>query len=76
MKTGVHTLRHSAASLVAQESGQALIVKALLQHDDINTSMGYIHDVDELVIRDDKYSPLRILGKRFAEGAGGGSHYP
>ena len=66
-KLGAHTLRHSSASLVAQEAGQALIVKALLQHDDIHTSMGYIHDVDELVIRDDKYSPLRLLGKRYGE---------
>jgi len=65
-KCGVHTLRHSSASLVAQEAGEALIVKALLQHDDISTSMGYIHDVDELVIRDDKYSPLRILGQRYS----------
>ena len=66
-KTGVHTLRHSSASLVAQETGQALIVKALLQHDDIATSMKYIHDVDDMVIKDDKYSPLRMLGERYAE---------
>ena len=72
-KTGVHTLRHSSASLVAQESGQALIVKALLQHDDIATSMKYIHDVDDMVIKDDKYSPLRLLGKRYGEAVGGGS---
>jgi len=75
-KTGVHTLRHSAASLVAQETGQALIVKALLQHDDIKTSMGYIHDIDELLVRDDKYSPLRLLGKRFAEGSQGAGRSP
>jgi len=76
LKTGVHTLRHSAASLVAQESGQALIVKALLQHDDIKTSMGYIHDIDELIVRDDKYSPLRLLGKRYAEGKQGNGRSP
>jgi integrase len=69
LKLGAHTLRHSSASLLAQESGQALIVKALLQHDDIHTSMGYIHDVDDLVIKDDKYSPLRLLGKRYGERA-------
>lgn len=72
IKTGVHTLRHSSASLVAQESGQALIVKALLQHDDIATSMKYIHDVDDIVIKDDKYSPLRLLGKKYAEVIYGG----
>jgi hypothetical protein len=66
-KVGVHTIRHSSASLVAQESGEALIVKALLQHDDIKTSMVYIHDVDDMVIKDDKYSPLRLLGKRYGE---------
>jgi hypothetical protein len=66
-KCGVHTIRHSSASLVAQESGQALIVKALLQHDDIKTSMVYIHDVDDMVIKDDKYSPLRLLGKKYGE---------
>lgn len=73
-KIGVHTLRHSSASLVAMETGQALIVKALLQHDDIHTSMEYIHDVEDLVVRDDKHSPLRLLSKRYAEdikGAGG-----
>lgn len=64
-KIGVHTLRHSSASLVALESGEALIVKSLLQHDDIKTSMEYIHDIDDLVIRGNKYSPLRILGERY-----------
>ena len=48
-KVGVHTLRHSSASLVARETGQALVVKALLQHDDLKTSMGYIHDVEDIL---------------------------
>jgi len=63
-RLGVHTIRHSSASLLARETGQALIVKALLQHDDIATSMGYIHDVDDMVVKDDKYSPVRILGEQ------------
>jgi len=63
-RLGVHTIRHSSASMLARETGQALIVKALLQHDDIKTSMGYIHDVDDMVIKDEKYSPMRILGER------------
>jgi hypothetical protein len=68
-RLGVHTIRHSSASLLAQETGQGLIVKALLQHDDISTSMRYIHDVEDMIIKDDKYSPLRILGERVqAEG--------
>jgi integrase len=65
-KVGVHTLRHSSASLVARE-GRPLLVKALLQHDDIGTSMVYIHDVEDLIIGTDEYSPLRLLGKRYAE---------
>jgi len=66
-KIGVHTIRHTSASWVAQKGGEALIVKALLQHDDIKTSMGYIHDVDDLVIRDDTYSPLRLLNERISK---------
>jgi len=61
-KVGVHTLRHSSASLVARETGQALVVKALLQHDDLKTSMSYIHDVEDII--QDKYSPLRLLGEQ------------
>ena len=65
-KVGVHTLRHSSASMVARE-GKPLLVKALLQHDDIGTSMLYIHDVEDLIIGTDEYSPLRLLGVRYAE---------
>jgi len=67
-KVGVHTLRHSSASLVARETGQALVVKALLQHDDLKTSMGYIHDVEDII--QDRYSPLRLLGERYKEAVG------
>ena len=67
-KVGVHTLRHSSASLVARETGQALVVKALLQHDDLKTSMGYIHDVEDIL--QDRYSPLRLLGERYKEAVG------
>jgi len=68
-KVGVHTLRHSSASLVARETGQALVVKALLQHDDLKTSMGYIHDVENIL--QDRYSPLRLLSERYKEAVGG-----
>ncbi len=67
-KVGVHTLRHSSASLVARETGQALVVKALLQHDDLKTSMGYIHDVEDIL--QDRYSPLRLLGEQYKKAGG------
>lgn len=68
-KIGVHTLRHSGASLVARETGSALAVKALLQHDDIKTSMRYIHDAEDAIQQ--KISPLRLLGKEYAAMHGG-----
>jgi len=49
-------------------AGQALVVKALLQHDDLKTSMGYIHDVEDIL--QDRYSPLRLLGERYREAVG------
>ncbi len=61
-KLGPHTLRHSGASLVAQETGSALAVKALLQHDDIHTSMGYIHDVEDVIQQ--RISPLALVGEK------------
>ena len=68
-KLGPHTLRHSGASLVAQETGSALAVKALLQHDNIDTSMEYIHDAEALIQQ--RISPLRLVGEKvFGEGNG------
>ncbi len=61
-KLGAHTLRHSGASLVAQETGSALAVKALLQHDKIETSMEYIHDAEDLIQQ--RISPLRLVGEK------------
>ena len=61
-KLGPHTLRHSSASLVAQETGSALAVKALLQHDKIDTSMEYIHDAEDVIQQ--RISPLRLIGER------------
>jgi integrase len=58
-KLGPHTLRHSGASLVARETGSALVVKALLQHDKIDTSMEYIHDVEDVIQQ--SISPLRLV---------------
>jgi integrase len=68
-KLGPHTLRHSGASLVAQETGSALAVKALLQHDNIDTSMEYIHDAEDLIQQ--RVSPLRLIAERvFGNGVG------
>ncbi len=69
-KLGPHTLRHSGASLVAQETGSALAVKALLQHDKIDTSMEYIHDAEDVIQQ--RISPLRLVGEKvFGEGGKG-----
>jgi len=61
-KLGPHTLRHSGASLVAQETGSALAVKALLQHDNIDTSMEYVHDAEDLIQQ--RISPLRLVREK------------
>jgi len=61
-KLGAHTLRHSSASLVASETKNVLAVKALLQHDNIQTSMIYIHDVEEDIQK--SISPLQLVADR------------
>jgi len=65
-KLGPHSLRHSGASLVAQETGSALAVKALLQHDKIDTSMEYIHDAEDIIQQ--RISPLRLVGEKVFSG--------
>lgn len=60
-KLGPHTLRHSSASLIAKETGSVLAVKAILQHDSIDSSMVYIHDVEEEVQK--RISPLALVAK-------------
>ena len=67
-KVGPHTLRHSGASLVAKETLSALAVKALLQHDDITTSMEYIHDAE--VVIQQRISPLQIIREQANNGKG------
>lgn len=67
-KLGAHTLRHSGASLVAQETGSALAVKALLQHDKIDTSMEYIHDAEDVLQQ--RISPLRLVLEKVSSGVG------
>lgn len=58
-KLGPHTLRHSSASLVARDTKNAMAVKAFLQHDNIQTSMIYIHDVEEEIQKG--ISPLQLV---------------
>ena len=62
-KLGPHTLRHSSASLVASDTHNAMAVKALLQHDSIQTSMLYIHDVEDEILKGES-SPLEIVANR------------
>ena len=40
----------------------------MLQHDNLKTSMSYIHDVGDIL--QDRYSPLRLLGERYREAVG------
>ena len=61
-KLGPHTLRHSSASLVAADTKNAMAVKAFLQHDNIQTSMIYIHDVEEEIQKG--ISPLKLVADR------------
>ena len=61
-KLGPHTLRHSSASLVASETENVMAVKALLQHDNVQTSMVYIHDVGEEIQK--RISPLKLVSDR------------
>ncbi len=59
-KLGPHTLRHTAASLVARGTKSALAVRALLQHDNIATSMAYIHDAEDAIQQE--ISPMELAG--------------
>jgi integrase len=59
-KLGAHTLRHTAASIVARKTMSGLAVKALLQHDNIATSMMYIHDAEDKIQQ--AVSPLELSG--------------
>ncbi len=66
IKAGAHTLRHSAGSLVARYTRSDIAVKALLQHDNVTTSMGYVHDVDDEIQQE--ISPLRLAMRSYKEG--------
>ncbi|MFC1916470.1 tyrosine recombinase XerC [Chloroflexota bacterium] len=64
-KLGPHTLRHSSASLVAADTKNAMAVKAFLQHDNIQTSMIYVHDVEEEILKG--ISPLQLVADRISD---------
>lgn len=68
-KLGPHILRHSDATLIARDTQSALAVKSLLKHDDINTSMIYIHDVEDEIAQD--ISPLQLVAKYSKNGGNG-----
>ncbi len=65
-KLGPHTLRHSSASLVAADTKNVMAVKAFLQHDNIQTSMIYIHDVEEDILKG--ISPLKLIADKISDG--------
>jgi len=65
-KLGPHTLRHSSASLVAADTKNAMAVKAFLQHDNIQTSMIYVHDVEEEMLKG--ISPLKLVADKINDG--------
>ena len=65
-KLGPHTLRHSSASLVAEKTKNVMAVKALLQHDSIQTSMLYVHDVEDEILKGES-SPLKLVADKVKE---------
>lgn len=60
-KLGAHSIRHGDGTLIARFRRSALDVKALLRHKNINTSMIYIHEIDDEIQRE--ISPLELLGE-------------
>jgi integrase len=58
-KIGPHTLRHSAASIIAAFTDSALAVQRFLDHSDPDMSRQYIHDVEQM--KHKQLSPLDIL---------------
>lgn len=66
---GAHTFRHSSASLVAKDTKNVMAVKALLQHDNIQTSMIYIHDMEEELQQG--ISPLKLVVDKMKESGDG-----
>lgn len=65
-KLGPHSLRHAGGTLIARYTRSALAVKAMLQHQNIATSMKYIHDVEEEIQQD--ISPLKLVGMSISNG--------
>lgn len=59
---GAHSFRHGSASLVAKSTQSALSVKSVLVHDEISTSMKYIHDAEHDIA--DGISPLELIERR------------
>jgi integrase len=64
-KRGAHTFRHTGATMIAIKSRSALAVKAKLVHDKIETSMGYIQEVEEKIQQTE--SPMALLNVAPAE---------
>jgi site-specific recombinase XerD len=60
-KLGAYIYHHTSASLVARETRSALVVKALLNHDKIETSELYTHNVESELAQE--ISPLDLTEK-------------
>jgi integrase len=60
-KLGPHSFRHLGGSLIAKATRSALAVKAILGHDEIETSMKYIHDAEQDIAQE--LSPLKLAGQ-------------
>jgi integrase len=60
-KLGPHSFRHLGGSLIAKATRSALAVKAILGHDEIETSMKYIHDAENDIQQE--ISPLKLAGQ-------------
>ena len=61
-KLGAHTFRHTAATLVAEESGSVLAVQSITCHKSVDMAMLYIHDVNAKLAQ--KYSPFEIASQK------------
>jgi len=64
-KLGPHSIRHSVGTLVAKYTRSDLAVKAILQHDNIATSMLYVHDAEDEIQKE--ISPLKLALGSYAE---------
>ena len=62
-KQGAHTLRHTFATMYLRAGGGIRHLQAILGHQDIETTMLYVHLAGRVVLADHaRYSPIRTMG--------------